>query len=651
MARRRWIAVCAMIGLISAPALAQDPNAGLNVSLPLKELKALLDKEKPEERAPVDFVFGAAAYELVVGDRSATLTGESEISLPNPRWVLIPLGAGTGATSITIDDKPASVTRKDGKLFAVLDAREKKSAKLKVVSQLPVRTQAEISSLNLPLIPAPIATLGARISPANVSVKAPELLALKVDAGAAGTTLTATLPQAEAVSIQWSPRDAKPARVTVQHFNHVVIDRGLIRYAATLQYDILRSPADQIVVRLPDGVELTRVASDHMNDYVVDENVKPRALTVQLKEPTQGALRLNVEYEMRLKDDQLKPTLAMLAPVDAAGESGFVGIEVRGNYEVTPSVDKADRIDVAQLPDLLWSEARSPLRFGYRFDKPGATFGVSLRPLQDLEVLIAMSDISEVSTTVTPEGKVITKLIMIVRNNQKSHLRVTLPEGSQLWSAFVDDRPVTPARDEKGEILLPLRKSEAIDPDDEDNYVNQRENRRKNEAQLARQQSQKMLRAIEEVDDVSDLKPYDVELVYVSPDVKLEQRGQIKLALPKVDIPVGRLAWAIFLPKQARVVDASGNIREVDAFSLPFRHFGEAGLAANKAQAMEKLAEAQQQLAQAAKSLDQAAMSAKAKGVLPVRIEIPIVGAIHRFEKMLTVDEMPSVELSYVKRD
>lgn len=650
MTHRRWITACAIVGLFGAEALAQEAPAGLNVSLPLKELKTLLDKEKPEERSPVDFVFGAATHELVVGEKSATLTSESEISLPNPRWVLIPLGAGTGATSVTLDDKPAAVTRREGKLFAVIDSREKKSAKLKVVSQLPVRTQAEISSISLPLIPAPIATLSAKISPANVNVKAPELLALKVDAGPAGTTLSATLPQADAVSIQWSPRDAKPARITVQHLNHVVIDRGLIRYETTLQYDILRSPTDKLQVRLPDGVELTRVVCEQLNDYSVDENAKPRLLTVQLKEPTQGAVRLNVEYEMRLKDDQLKPALAMLAPVDVAAESGFVGIEVRGNYEVTPAVDKADRIDVAQLPDLLWSEARSPLRYGYRFDKPGATFGVTLRPLQDLEVLIAMSDVSEVSTTVTPEGKVITKLIMIVRNNQKSHLRVTLPEGSQLWSAFVDDRPVTPAKDEKGEILLPLRKSEAIDREDEDNYINQRENRRKNDVQVARQQLQKM-KQIAEDDDVSDLKPYDVELVYVSPDVKLEQRGQLKLALPKIDIPIGKLAWAVFLPNQTRIVDATGNIREVDSFSLPFRHFGEVGLSQSKQLAQEKLAQAQAQMEQVAKSLDQAAIASKAKGVLPVRIEIPIVGSIHRFEKMLTVDEMPAVELSYVKRD
>ena len=60
------------------------------------------------------------------------------------------------------------------------------------------------------------------------------------------------------------------------------------------------------------------------------------------------------------------------------------------------------------------------------------------------------------------------------------------------------------------------------------------------------------------------------------------------------DIPIG--GW-------------SGTIREVDSFSLPFRHFGEAGLVQTK-----ELAKAmQQQLAQAAKDQAQASVAARVR--------------------------------------
>jgi hypothetical protein len=638
-----------IVGLVSLlaclpPASGQTRPAEVSVTLPLQDLRALLDPRQPD-RAPVDHVFGPATYTLNVGDKSATLSIETQLSFPNRQWVLVPLGKATGATAATLNDQPAAITRRGEELFAVVDAREMESASLKLTAELPVRSQGEVNWLTLPLIPSQMGTLKATLAAPNLAIKAPDLLALKADTQNNTTVVTATLPHAEAVRLQWSPRDARPARVSVQHLNHTVVDRGVIRYTATLQYEILRSPVESLAIALPDGVEVTRVTADAMNDYSIDDNARPRVLTVALKEPTQGSARVVVEYEQRLQDDQLKPAIALLKPLEVAGESGFVGVEVRGNYEVAPEATGADRLDLAQLPDLLWSQARSPLRFGYRFDKPGAALTLTLRPLQDLDVLIAMSDVSEVSTTVTPEGKVITKAIMIVRNNQKSHLRVSLPQGAQLWSAFVDDRPVTPAKDEKGEVLIPLRKSEAVDMHDQDNYINRRDQRRNMNPLQAQRQQLMQLRADDS--DVSDLKPYDVELVYITPDVKLDQRGSLQLALPKVDIPIGRLAWAVFLPSRTRIVDVTGNMREVDAFSLPFRHFAE--------EAAQQLGRAQdqalEQMVQAAQAELQVAPAAKAKGVLPVRIEVPIAGQIHRFEKMLTVDEAPAVELTYVRRD
>lgn len=296
MRSQSLLAVSAIITLLQLPAYAQPaPDAGLNVSLPLRELRLLLDKEKPAEVAPVDVVFGPATYTLAAADKSATLTITAELTLPNAKWVQIPLGAAPGTTSVMLDDQPAAVVRKEGKLVAVVDARNKRSAKLTIAADLPVRVTGDLSTLSLPLIPAPIATLSAKLAAGNVNVKAPELASAKVDSPAGGTTIAGTLPVAEAVTIQWSPRDGRPARVTAQQLTHVVVDRGLLRYTATLQYEILRSPIEKIQIRLPDGVELTRVSSGNLADYSVDEAAKPRVLTVTLKEPAQGGERVVVQ--------------------------------------------------------------------------------------------------------------------------------------------------------------------------------------------------------------------------------------------------------------------------------------------------------------------------------------------------------------------
>ena len=78
-----------------------------------------------------------------------------------------------------------------------------------------------------------------------------------------------------------------------------------------------------------------------------------------------------------------------------------------------------------------------------------------------------MSDICEVSTTYTPDGRAITKMMFVTRNNLKQYMTLKMPEGAQVV-AFVDDHPVTPAKNAKGDVLIPLKKSDAEEADDDD---------------------------------------------------------------------------------------------------------------------------------------------------------------------------------------
>jgi hypothetical protein len=140
-----------------------------------------------------------------------------------------------------------------------------------------------------------------------------------------------------------------------------------------------------------------------------------------------------------------------------------------------------------------------------------------------------------------------------------------------------------------------------------------------------------------------------VEIVFVTPATKLAERGLVHPALPQLDVPIGHLSWAIFLPASLKVVDADGNVTEVSHFTLPFRHFGDVAYEREQRQAdqLQAAQQLEQARAQADKQAQRLAERAEAQGVLPVRIEIPMVGEIHRFEKFLTVEEAPGVTLIY----
>jgi hypothetical protein len=197
-------------------------------------------------------------------------------------------------------------------------------------------------------------------------------------------------------------------------------------------------------------------------------------------------------------------------------------------------------------------------------------------------------------------------------------------------------------------VLVPLRKSVEVDPDDadyEESYAARRNRRRAGGAARAHAVMQQAV--LDDIEDPApgDLKPYDVELVYVGPAVEMEKAGPLSLALPATDIPVGLLAWAVFVPTTVSVRGTAGTCQAVSRFDLPFQHFAEAQVELAQAAAMQKLAEAAEQLQDAQQRLAELAEAAKAQGVLPVRVELPISGTLHRFQKLLTVGEAPTVEL------
>lgn len=441
-----------------------------------------------------------------------------------------------------------------------------------------------------------------------------------------------------------------PARIVADTMTRVAVDRDVVKYHATVAYDILHAGVDTLRVQLPDGVEQVSATGESVRDTQVITEGNRRTLVVGLKDLARGRYSLSVDYEKRFAETEAAPALALVSHPDAAVDAGYVGIEVRGAYELNPAPggEGLERVDVKELPEPLWGAARSPLLFGYRYGSPtAAKLALGLTRHEDVEVLVAMADVSEAATTVTPDGKVVTKQMFVVRNNLKQFMTLRMPEGAQLWSAFVDDRPVTPSRNAKGDVLIPLRKSEAVDEHDDQSYRAQREQRRRDRDRLVQHRQQLKKQLQDDHGSAADLKPYDVEIVFVLPSVKLDERGQLKLALPQSDVPTGHLSWAVLLPRTHRIADSTGNLREVEAFTLPFTHFADAHLAkarTDRAQEAQKMQQAMQQLA------DVSATAAKAKGVLPVRIEIPLTGEAHRFEKFLTVDEAPALTVTYQRK-
>jgi hypothetical protein len=627
------------------------------VAMPWEDFSRLLAASRKEEKQPpVPSVFGSVQCQVKVNSNRALTTTTAALTVLSDDWTLVPLGSATrGVVAVKLDGEDCPLVSRAGKNFAMIKGAGKHT--LRIVSQFAPATVGGKTNLALPLLPAPIVQVEMHIPAAGLAVQAKGLTGLKQTTKDGETVVTGTAA-GDSVHFTWyrRPREApkRQAKVYAQTGTLVSVGRQRFHVRAVVRYDIRYAPVDRLSVALPSNAEFVEARVDGLYEVQRQAGDKHETITAILRAPVRDTVELVLRYDVRLADGKAV-SIPLVTPQGVEQEGGCVGIEVTTGAEVTPSVEGMERIDVSELPRRLWRQASSPVIYAWEYDKSDAArLAVKVVRHKDVDVLVAMSDICEATTTVTPDGKSITKLMYITRNNLKQFMRVDLPVDAEIWSVFVDDHPVTPVRNKAGQLLIPLRQSQPenefdeddpYDPDARLSYRQRRARRRKGE-DLERAYKIREERLKERVRDVPppDLKPYDVEIVYVTTGVALGERGELQMALPKIDIPVGRMAWAVILPDSIRVVDVTGgNMKEVDRFGLPFAHFAEAGrdrsVESSKAMQMQEMAQAK--MAQD----EMLAADAKAEGVLPVRVEIPLTGELYRFSKMLVVDEAPNVTL------
>jgi hypothetical protein len=143
---------------------------------------------------------------------------------------------------------------------------------------------------------------------------------------------------------------------------------------------------------------------------------------------------------------------------------------------------------------------------------------------------VLMANIAEAryNVLITNEGKLLVQARYAVRNNQRNFLKITLPAGATLWSASLAGKPVRPGQSPDGSVLLPLEKSHAGEESPE----------------------------------------FAVELIYISRGPAWNDKGQCKLALPALDLPVSRTGLLVYLPPLFKVTPELGSFR-TEAYEEP----------------------------------------------------------------------------------
>src|SRR6266576_1716410 len=401
---------------------------------------------------------------------------------------------------------------------------------------------------------------------------------------------------------------------------------------AEVSLEVTQGAARVAKIQIPDKVTISQV----LGAMVADWEVKANELSVTFLEPVEQSARFVVIGETRSpREGEIDIPLLRLLNVER--ETGGVAVEVLGAAEIKDlkfeGLESADATDLGEMVSNRQSPSLAAFRF--RSGDSNLTRSLSLNIARYTPKSVLMANVSEArdQVLISNEGKTLVQARYAVRNNQRNFLKITLPPGATLWSASLAAKAVRPGQSPDGSLLLPLDKA----------------------------------RAGEEAPE------FAVEVVYLSRGTVWNDKGQFKLALPALDLPVSRTGLLVYHPPLFKVSPEPGAFRMEpysnpisSALSPPAIGYGigagsagsvgagvVAGLTAPPLSDADAKDETKSKRSQAATQvlLDKFradSLAGKRSGILPIRVSFPAFGpSLYLVSELTGENQTPSAELTY----
>src|SRR5947208_6887619 len=330
----------------------------------------------------------------------------------------------------------------------------------------------------------------------------------------------------------------------------------------------------------------------------------------------------------------MKADVPLLSFQNAQRQTGDVIVEGVGTIELTATEGGGvKRMDFKETNPYLRSLGRFPLQAAFRYHKQPnerPTLALVWTRFPDSSVIAAVVERAIVTTLVTNEGRSLTEVKLVVKNQAQPFLKVALPQGASILSAEVAGEKVKPVEGSDGNRVPLLRAG--FRPRD----------------------------------------AYEVSFVFMHSGAPFAKKGGSDLSLPKMDVPINLLQWEVFLPEQFKVKDFGGDAIATNLlppsplYAAGESYDGEVGRAmiapVGQMETVQVMAESteirnsRQIEREARKNAEKQQMAAssnvtnlqqRVSGILPVRVDVPRAGNSYNFVRPLVLDEETKVTFTY----
>lgn len=634
MISRIGMGVCAAL-LLMSHAHAQDaPRTDGWVVLPIDDYRALRARAFPTDSGstpPVDATLTRVEYDLrLSGD---TITGQARLTIDvlAQGWAAVQVPSGVLVRDAHIDGRPIALVedahdaQKPGGAPRVLLSRAGRSV-LTLEIVVPMTASAGAESMTLPASRAGLSSVAFVVPRTGVDLAVSGgFIAEKTESGA-DSRWVVYAKSGNALMFSWKRRvddhrAALPLKTRARLVELVALGEDTTQVTSSIQLEVTQGLAREAVVALPAGVIVNQVSGANVADWNVDRG----SLDVSFLEPVSAQTSVVVNAEVRAPRDGTV-AIPILRMPSVERETGGVAVDVVGPGDiVAPEPRGLEPADPSDLDDILKGR-ESPSMAAFRFTPlaGGAPRSLTLTVTRytPKAVLVANVEEARYDALVSEDGKLLVRARYGIRNNQRSFLAVALPSDATLWSASLAGRPLRPGLDPGGALLLPLRKERAGE----------------------------------------DAAPFSVELLYLQRASGWVDKGEARLSLPTLDLPVSRTGVTVYYSPRYAINAKAGAFRaatDPGPFSAALRSApaqaraaggvgpGEAGgvgggiLAApgedKNARDMKTLLDRLQQEAGHTR-----------EGAIPIAMAFPALGPSSFFEAELTAElQSPSLDLEY----
>ena len=506
-----------------------------SVTLTLDEYNRLMElAAKPSKRpeiAPLPYSVKHADVKLRVENDGVRGTVQLEGEVFRKGVSKVPLTSGMTVLDAHQNGKGVPLLQENGTHMALLAGPGDFSIALD--TGLPLRVEAGRASFSLPAPAAGSVQLTLLIPGDHTFANLSSGLITSRKSENGHTTIEATLVPGQPANIWWATRETvtptvpREMRFLSDAKTLLSVSEAEMRVAVLADITVVQGEPTQFQVELPAGYEVTGVSGATLDSTETQAGV----LTLKVNAPSRRSHQFLISMERSISG--ARADAPFLSFKGAQRETGEVLVEGAGTMEITATEGGGlKRMDVKEANPYLRSLAHFPAQAAFRYHKQASeTPNLALEWVRfpDGSVLAAVAECAVVTTMVTSEGKSLTEVRLVLKNQAQPFLKVSLPAGATILTADVGGERLKPVQGPDGNRVPLLRPG--FHPTDS----------------------------------------YTVSFVFMHSGAPFAKKGGADLSLPSMDIPISLLSWEVFLPEQYKVKDFGGDVIAANRVPQPFR--------------------------------------------------------------------------------